>query len=209
MIEINLACSIAFKGEIPPMLCSEGDINGNGRNGIFQCDVIACATGSYSSLGFAEGIERLAFRVCHSCPSNPYLGSRTCDERFSLNTMMDSNTTTSSNALLLVLIAIISALCLTFICQPALIKNRQLQDEDQNDSLQGISDTIGSSKAVANRNQLRPLVFSSSGKLGKVDDHPLAVIEVPSKRSDTASAPPFSWGGQKDKELEDDWLAYT
>ena len=206
-----------LKGEVPPMLCNAGDINGNGRNGVFQCDVIACPIGTYSASGFAEGIEKLAYRVCRSCPSNSYLASRGCEERFSLSAVMDGRTTAgSSNGLLLVLITIISALCMSFVCQPVLSANeKEEQQQEKNDDVHNrdeLGETIGSVQAVAEtRNHLYPLVKSITSRFGNEDDHPLAFIDIPSKGSvGPASAPLcFTKQSESEKELEDEWLSYT
>ncbi len=36
-----------LEGDVPPMLCLTGDINGNGENGYFNCDTIACPSGTW------------------------------------------------------------------------------------------------------------------------------------------------------------------
>lgn len=74
-------------GYVPPTLCLTGDINGNGLDGEFKCDVIACKAGTYNNYGHAvigdeETIE------CMPCTkgyfkddfkSEMYIGSKTCN----------------------------------------------------------------------------------------------------------------------------------
>jgi len=62
-------------GIVPPMLCLKG-INGNGQQGYFGCDRIACPRGTYSSTGIIN--ERDS--KCRPCKSAnlTYLGSKEC-----------------------------------------------------------------------------------------------------------------------------------
>jgi len=196
-------------GEVPSMLCLTGDINENGRDGIFQCDVIACPKGTYSQSGFAEGIKGLAFRVCRPCPSNHYLASRYCNAGFSLSTMVDSQTAGSSNGLVLVLIIIISALCMSFVCRPAVSSKQQ-----QRSSSDVLSDAGGSERAVAfnldKSMQSRRLMLTKSSRLGDANEavHPLGVIEIPTKENSGPLSAPLGWDRKKQND-EDDWLSMT
>jgi len=72
-----------LEGYIPPMLCLAGNVNGNGMNGHFNCDVIACPPGSWSPIGRSSpsGVEQdeeiYECKPCHRHGS-AFLGSRQC-----------------------------------------------------------------------------------------------------------------------------------
>lgn len=67
------------------MLCITGDINGNGFNGDFNCDLIACSPGTWSPIGRATpqhmeketGFEMHECRPCHK-HSSGFLGAVEC-----------------------------------------------------------------------------------------------------------------------------------
>jgi hypothetical protein len=67
------------------MLCVTGDINGNGFNGDFNCDLIACSAGTWSPIGRAtpqhmgkeNGFEMHECRPCHK-HSSGFLGAVEC-----------------------------------------------------------------------------------------------------------------------------------
>ena len=67
------------------MLCQKGDINGNGFNGDFNCDNIACPPGTWSSIGRAtprgreldEGEEIHECKPCHK-HERGFIGSLEC-----------------------------------------------------------------------------------------------------------------------------------
>ena len=64
-------------GFVPVGLCQKAGINGNGKDGIFSCDTIACHPGTASSLGRAEG--GTSGIKCGACDANDlYLGSTAC-----------------------------------------------------------------------------------------------------------------------------------
>jgi len=81
-----------LEGIVPPMLCLTGDINGNGKNGDFNCNIIACPEGTWSPIGRASPLdlhirdgrsggerrenENYSCKPCHK--SHTYLGSRIC-----------------------------------------------------------------------------------------------------------------------------------
>lgn len=71
-------------GNVPPMLCLTGDINGNGMNGDFNCDIIACPSGKWSPIGRASPVELHGGKskqehTCKPCKkSHTFLGSRYC-----------------------------------------------------------------------------------------------------------------------------------
>jgi hypothetical protein len=65
-------------GGVPGALCQKKGLNGNGEDGIFMCDVIACRPGTHTSTGRAspgEGGEKC--RLCEA-DTNPYLGTIDC-----------------------------------------------------------------------------------------------------------------------------------
>lgn len=66
-----------MKGIIPHALCRKEGINGNGKNGDFNCENIQCPANTYSSTGRG---------TCHPCRpkhGTPYIGSKKCSELFS------------------------------------------------------------------------------------------------------------------------------
>ena len=64
-----------MRGLIPPLLCMMGELNGNGRDGAFYCDRIACPPGTYNSLGRLDGGE--ACRPCND-ETTPFIGQKAC-----------------------------------------------------------------------------------------------------------------------------------
>ena len=66
-----------MRGVIPPLLCLAEELNGNGRDGAFYCDRIACPPGTYNSLGrhAVDGGE--ACRPCYD--ETPFIGQKVCD----------------------------------------------------------------------------------------------------------------------------------
>jgi hypothetical protein len=65
-------------GIVPSGLCRKGGINGNGLNGLFSCDVIACQGGTYASRGRSDpGSSGDFCQVCDN-PTPMYLGSTSC-----------------------------------------------------------------------------------------------------------------------------------
>lgn len=81
---LNLANN-KLEGLVPPMLCLTGDINGNGMNGDFNCDIIACSAGSWSPIGRStpKGIEEEGGFEVHECKpchrhDSSFIGSLQC-----------------------------------------------------------------------------------------------------------------------------------
>lgn len=202
-------------GDVPTMLCQAGDINGNGRDGIFQCDVIACSEGTYSPSGFAEGIEGLAFRACLPCRTNTYIATKYCNSGFSISKVMDSETVGSSNGYVLVIIIVISALCMSFLCQPVVSKKHHERLRRNDNKADEGSDIGGSEKAVHAFNldkskNTYSLKVSTQSRLGDASGaHPLSFIDIPSKTSSGPASAPLVWGRQREVELSDDWLSLT
>lgn len=59
-----------LQGLVPPSLCLKDGINGNGENGLYDCNNIACTASSYSSTGYGD---------CKPCVySQNSLGSKHC-----------------------------------------------------------------------------------------------------------------------------------
>lgn len=74
-----------LRGIIPLELCKKDGINGNGNNGMFSCDMIACSSGYYSETGSAFGGNK-----CVPCKEGTsFLGSKHC-----LKSMIGSKTFT-------------------------------------------------------------------------------------------------------------------
>jgi hypothetical protein len=64
-------------GFVPLGLCQKSGVNGNGKDGVFTCDTIACQPGSASPLGRADA--GASGRKCAPCDVNAlYLGSAAC-----------------------------------------------------------------------------------------------------------------------------------
>lgn len=69
---LNLAGN-ALKGIVPPKLCMK-EANGNGVGGVYECDFILCAEGTYTDTGMAN-----VNGPCLSCNDGAvYLGSKSC-----------------------------------------------------------------------------------------------------------------------------------
>ena len=62
-----------IKGVVPPMLCLQGELNGDGARGDYDCDRIACPAGTYSTTGMAGS----GF-VCAPCVGGRAIGSKRC-----------------------------------------------------------------------------------------------------------------------------------
>mmetsp|Transcript_2966 Transcript_2966/g.4470 ORF Transcript_2966/g.4470 Transcript_2966/m.4470 type:complete len:617 (+) Transcript_2966:149-1999(+) len=73
LVSLNLAGN-HLKGVVPPKLCMT-DANGNGAGGLYECDMILCAEGTYSDTGMAS-----TNGPCLSCNHDGavYLGSKSC-----------------------------------------------------------------------------------------------------------------------------------
>lgn len=78
-------------GVVPPLLCLTGDINGNGANNDFNCDIISCPSGTWSPIGRATPTEMHNDRpireyTCRPCQnSHSFLGSRFCGGALNLD----------------------------------------------------------------------------------------------------------------------------
>jgi len=69
-----------LKGIIPKTICSKESINGNGNDGIFDCDFVQCSPGFYSKTG-----RRTEYHECLACPNGrgtPFIGSTKCVSLF-------------------------------------------------------------------------------------------------------------------------------
>ena len=88
-----------IEGFVPPMMCLTGDINGNGQNGDFACDVISCQRGTWSPIGRATHktsrfVEEEDRYECQPCPGAKYLGTKTCP---AVNVIVGSFSESSGN----------------------------------------------------------------------------------------------------------------
>jgi hypothetical protein len=65
-----------IEGDVPFVLCQKSDINGNGSDGSFTCDRVACPAGTFSSLGHSSDSNE-----CGGCDdsSSIFLGSSSCN----------------------------------------------------------------------------------------------------------------------------------
>ncbi|KAL3777556.1 hypothetical protein ACHAW5_006307 [Stephanodiscus triporus] len=66
----------SIRGLIPPLLCMMDDLNGNGRDGAFYCDRIACPPGTYNSMGYHAVGDGLECRPCYD--ETPFIGQKAC-----------------------------------------------------------------------------------------------------------------------------------
>lgn len=71
-----------IKGVVPPQLCFEEGINGNGHDGKYSCRNIACPIGTYSENGLGAPLSLSLFidssHQCHHCSDSEYLGAKIC-----------------------------------------------------------------------------------------------------------------------------------
>lgn len=117
-------------GLVPPELCRKNGINGNGKNGDLNCDNIACAMGSYSKIGRAEGEFR-----CLPC-NNEFLGSQSCWKLYSSRS--DGSTTSSSSdgyALFLIFLVTISVFSLLYIAILSIFQGRNDEKTERKSSI--------------------------------------------------------------------------
>ena len=63
-----------MKGIVPPKLCLKSVVNGNGEGGDYNCERIACPTGTYSATGRDNGGS-----LCSPCSGNRAIGSKNCE----------------------------------------------------------------------------------------------------------------------------------
>merc|ERR1712190_129981 len=127
--------------------------------------------------------------------------------------MGDSKTAGSSNGYILVIIITISALCLSFLCQPVAFSRERLKlsdgsigaDEDEISDI-GVSEraVFNTSKGMLHRKQ--SLKITTSSQLGEASEavHPLSVIEIPHTYPSGPASAPIVWGRQREVELSDD-----
>mmetsp|Transcript_16736 Transcript_16736/g.23620 ORF Transcript_16736/g.23620 Transcript_16736/m.23620 type:complete len:636 (-) Transcript_16736:203-2110(-) len=72
-------------GNVPLGLCQKDGVNGNGLDGVYTCDTIACRPGHFNKIGRAEaGVKG---EKCHMCSSDTYLGSTTCSGALTSNSI--------------------------------------------------------------------------------------------------------------------------
>lgn len=76
-----------LKGFVPPMFCLAGNVNGNGMDGQFNCDSIACPVGTYNDYGrmvleYNELGEVSHRDECIPCKDSEasYIGATQCNE---------------------------------------------------------------------------------------------------------------------------------
>ncbi len=112
-----------IKGVIPPMLCLTGDINGNGEDGDFNCDMIACPKGTWSSIGRATprslhikgGLETKDRHICKPChgSTSDYIASTSCKGLHMLGGPRDETENLDANLILSITTLVISLTVLT------------------------------------------------------------------------------------------------
>lgn len=131
-----------LRGIVPTELCKKEGINGNGRGGLFGCDLIACPVGSFNALGRAvdgqpcerckDGTSSLGSKVCYKNPvvqtgSGPSLGASN----------VEGSKVSGGAAFAIVLVCIFTLVLSTFAFLKVHmhLKKRleQVPDEDQNE----------------------------------------------------------------------------
>ena len=73
--ELNIAGN-KIRGMVPPLLCMMEELNGNGKDGIFYCDRIACPEGTFNALGYHHGVNGEPCKPCHD--ETPFIARKTC-----------------------------------------------------------------------------------------------------------------------------------
>jgi len=118
-------------GIVPPKLCMKG-INGNGIDGAFRCDLIACPQGTYSNTGIADDD-----RTCEPCndAENYILGKTQCGPEVASGATFIGFTGSSSTAMSpgLVAFIVIIVLASVFFLGFAIYKYRKTLKEDSFD----------------------------------------------------------------------------
>lgn len=66
-----------FLGIVPESLCYKAGLNGNGMNGEFTCDHIACPIGQFSPLGTGSVADPKSPQ-CQPCLTARFIGSKSC-----------------------------------------------------------------------------------------------------------------------------------
>ena len=69
-----------IKGIIPHTLCRKEGINGNGKDGEFDCDFVQCSPGTFNHKGRAT--NKAPCKPCHSTEYTPFIGSLQCSTLF-------------------------------------------------------------------------------------------------------------------------------
>lgn len=79
-----------IRGLIPPLLCMIDGLNGNGQDGAFYCDHIACPSGTYNSIG---RLDYGGGEACMPCirHTSPFIGQKTCTKMFHGSSSSSSN----------------------------------------------------------------------------------------------------------------------
>ena len=75
---LNVAAN-QLTGYVPNSLCRKSGVNGNGLDGLYSCDVIACRSGTYSPIGRAD--PGTTGDTCTACNGENYmyLGIMNCN----------------------------------------------------------------------------------------------------------------------------------
>ena len=149
-----------IEGFIPPMMCLTGDINGNGENGDFACDVVSCQRGTWSPIGRATHktsrfVEEEDRYECQPCPGAKYLGTKTCP---AVNVIVGSFSESSGNTDGIIAGLVVAALLLC--CTSGIVGARLSQFLSQKTAVGGSKE---SSKGSA-------VGSGDSGKSGDQDD---------------------------------------
>lgn len=147
-----------MRGIVPPMLCLKGGVNGNGDNGDYNCERIACPAGTFSP----TGRESNSGEFCMPCRDNnaKVLGMKTC-EALAIAKPVDTRGSergiSVSGLVGLTVSLVVFFIAATFFVALRMNKKRRLrgeeipQEEDNKDDTQGLR---------RNRNAVSSLPYS-------------------------------------------------
>jgi len=112
-------------GKIPPMLCLKGGVNGNGRDGTFACEHIACPIGTFSNTGY--GMD------CTRCPHGKgfYLAATDCSRGPVTSRSHSKEGMAAFSIFALALFSVSVILMVAFVTLKSINKRRYLQTMTQ------------------------------------------------------------------------------
>lgn len=120
-----------MRGIVPPKLCLDEGINGNGKDGQYRCDRIACPVGMYSSTGRSSAGGEISCQNCYD--DVQFLGSKYCDESFYLKSPSGRKTGLGLSGKMAITISTISLIVAigVFIVMRRTRKERMIMDESE------------------------------------------------------------------------------
>lgn len=119
-----------IRGVVPPKLCLEDGINGNGRDGQYRCDRIACPIGMFSPTG--RSLVGSSDSICQFCFDEiQFLGSKTCDTTFYLGSAPKNKKGLGMSGTMAITVSVVSMVVAigVLIVMRQTRKNRMIMDE--------------------------------------------------------------------------------